>query len=311
MDNLILNLGLFISATLLSTTPLLLAGLGSCFSERCGVINLGIEGMMSLGASVAAIVVYYTHNVWLAFFVGGLSGALLGVLHAFVCINCHADQTIAGTAINFIGPGLAVFVCRIYFNGGAVSFPIDVNDKMPRMFSQFLQPGTFLYNVFGSYVMSYVVFIFAVLVWFVFYKTRFGVHLRACGEHPEACESVGIDVYRVRYICVILSGFLAALGGAFITLAVVSQFRSVVIVGQGFIAIAAVIFGKFDPKKTTLACLFFGACDGIKTLLSSANLVSANLLSLLPYVITIIILIVFINEQSVPAANGKKYYRTK
>ena len=311
MDNFLMLFGVAISATLLSTAPLLLSAMGSCASERSGVVNLGIEGMMSVGASVAAIATYFTHNSMLGFFCGAVAGMIMGLLLAFVCISLHADQTIAGTAINLLGPGLAVFLCRVFFNGAPFSKPLDITDKPLRMFAGVLTPGTPLYNIFGGYIIEYLVFFLAFLVWFVFYKTKFGYHLQACGEHPAACESVGIDVYKVRYICVMFSGFMAGLGGAFISLAVVSQFRAIIIVGQGFIAISAVIFGKYNPKNTALACLLFGACDGIKSVLSSMNIVSPDLISLIPYVVTILVLIFFVKEGSVPAANGKIYYKSK
>ena len=159
--------------------------------------------------------------------------------------------------------------------------------------------------------MAYLVFVFAIIANFVFYKTKLGAHLRACGEHPVACESLGINVYLVRYICVILSGFLSGLGGAFCTLATVSQFKPTVIVGQGFIAIAAVIFGKFSPMGALKGCLIFGICNGIKALASQGNMVSPNLISMIPYVVTILALIFFVGRADAPAANGKPYIRSK
>ena len=276
------NLGLLINAMLISTPPLLLAALGSCFSERSGVVNIGIEGMMTLGAFVGAAVAYFTGNGWIGFFCGGLAGAALGVVHAVVCVSLHADQTIAGTAINFIGPGVSIFPA-----------------------------GSFQYNVISTYSVAYLSFLLVAVIWFVFYKTRFGMRLRAAGEHPEACETLGINVYAVRYACVILSGFLSGLGGAFVTLATVSQFRPAVIVGQGFIAIAAVIFGKFSPGGAFIGCLLFGFCNGIKSLLGGSNVISPNLLSMIPYIVTLLTLIFFVGAGHVPAANGKPFVRSK
>ena len=149
------------------------------------------------------------------------------------------------------------------------------------------------------------------VVWFVFYKTRFGLRLRAVGEHPQACDTLGINVFRVRYICVILSGFLAGLGGAYVTLATINQFRPIVIVGQGFIAIAAVIFGKFTPQGAMKACLLFGLCSGLKVMAGSGNTISPNLISMIPYVVTIITLVLFVGRGRVPAANGKPYVKSK
>lgn len=304
-------IGLLIYSILVATPPLLLAGLGSCFSERSGVVNLGIEGMMTMGAFSGAAVAYYTHNGWVAFLCGGLVGALFGLLHAVICIHGHADQTIAGTAINFLGPGLAVFLCKALFENSSDSPAIDSAWKLPKLMDGVFEAGSFGYNVLNNYLVSYLVFFVAILCWFIFFKTKFGTYLRACGEHPEACESIGINVYAVRYACVIISGFMAGLGGAFVTLATVSQFKPSVIVGQGFIAIAAVIFGKFDPKGTTFACLLFGACTGVKSLIASYNIVSPNLISMIPYIVTILALILFVGRANAPAANGKPYFKAK
>lgn len=170
-----------------------------------------------------------TGNGWIAFFCAGLAGALFGLIHAFACISCHADQTIAGTAINFLGPGLALFLCKAMYSNSSDTPAMDPSCKLPKLFEGVFPAGSFWSNVLNVYAVAYLVFILAFICWFVFYKTRFGAHLRAVGEHPEACESLGIDVYKVRYICVILSGFLAGLGGAFVTLATLNQFRPSVI----------------------------------------------------------------------------------
>ena len=310
MDGLISILGLLINATLVATPPLLLAAIGSCFSERSGVVNIGIEGMMTIGAFTGAAVGLVVNNGWIAWLVGGLAGALLAVVHAVVCIQFHADQTIAGTAINFIGPGLALFLSKAIF-GSSDTAPLEASQKLPKMFEGVFEAGSFAGNVLNVYSVAYLVFVFAIIASFVFYKTKFGTHLRAVGEHPAACESLGIDVYVVRYACVILSGFLSGLGGAFVTVATINQFRPSVIVGQGFIAIAAVIFGKFSPMGAMKACLLFGFCSGIKSILSMYNIISPNLVSMIPYFVTIFALILFVGRGHAPAANGKIYVKSK
>lgn len=311
MEAFIQNLGILINATLIATPPLLLAALGSCFSERSGVINIGIEGMMTIGAFTGAVVAHFTGNGWIGFLCGGLAGAVLALLHAFICIQLQADQTIAGTAINFLGPGLALFICKAMFDNSSETPSLAPSEKLPKLFDGVFESGSFGYNVLNVYAVAYLVFVFAIICWFVFYKTKFGAHLRACGEHPQACESLGINVYGVRYACVIISGFMAGLGGAFATLATVSHFRPTVIVGQGFIAIAAVIFGKFSPGGTTLACLLFGLCSGIKSLASMGNSVSPNLISMIPYIVTILTLVLFVGRAKAPAANGKIFTKAK
>ncbi|HIR28065.1 MAG TPA: ABC transporter permease [Candidatus Choladousia intestinigallinarum] len=311
METIISDLGLVINATLIAMPPLLYAALGSCFSERSGVINIGVEGMMTIGAFVGVVVAYFTGNPWFSFFCGGLAGAAFGLLHAIACVSFGADQTISGTAINFLAPGLAVFLCKAMFDGSSDSPSIDTASKLPRLLDGVFPVGSFWNNVLNTYSAAYLAFIAVIVVWFVFYKTRFGMRLRAAGEHPEACATLGINVFRVRYICVILSGFLSGLGGAYVTLATVSQFRPAIIVGQGFIAIAAVIFGKFSPHGAMLACLLFGLCTGLRTIASQGNWISPNLISMIPYVVTVITLVLFVGHARVPAANGKPFEKSK
>lgn len=311
MDMIIKNLGLIINATLIATPPLLYAALGSCFSERSGVINIGIEGMMTIGAFTGSVVALLTSSPWLAFFCGGLAGAIFGLIHGIACIKFGADQTISGTAINFLAPGLAVFLCKAWFDNSSHTPPLEPQMKLPKLLDGVFPVGSFWNNTLNTYVAAYLCFVTVAIVWFVFYKTKFGMRLRAVGEHPVACDTQGINVYKVRYISVMLSGFLAGLGGAYVTLATVSQFRPIVIVGQGFIAIAAVIFGKFTPHGAMKACLLFGLCSGIKILAGAGNQVSPNLISMIPYVVTIITLVLFVGKARVPAANGKPYVKSK
>ena len=311
MDTIISDLGLVINATLIAMPPLLYAALGSCFSERSGVINIGIEGMMTIGAFVGVVVAYFTGNPWFSFLCGGLAGAVFGLLHAVACVSFGADQTISGTAINFLAPGLAIFLCKAMFDG-SFGFPVHRYGKQASQASGRRVPGRILLEQRAEHVFAaYLAFVAVLVVWFVFYKTRFGMRLRAAGEHPEACATLGINVFRIRYICVILSGFLSGLGGAYVTLATVSQFRPAIIVGQGFIAIAAVIFGKFSPHGAMLACLLFGLCTGLRTIASQGNWISPNLISMIPYVVTVITLVLFVGHARVPAANGKPFEKSK
>ncbi len=311
MEEIIKNLGLIINATMIATPPLLYAALGSCFSERSGVVNIGIEGMMTIGAFTGSVVALFTGNPWLAFFCGGLAGAAFGLLHAIACVSFGADQTISGTAINFLAPGLAVFLCKAMFENSADTPAIDAASKLPKLFDGVFPVGSFWNNVLSTYSAAYLSFVVVAIVWFVFYKTKLGLRIRAVGEHPKACDTLGINVFSIRYFCVIMSGFLAGLGGAYVTLATVNQFRPSVIVGQGFIAIAAVIFGKFKPQGAMLACLLFGLCNGVKVLASAGNVISPNLISMIPYVATILALVFFVGKARVPAANGKPYTRSR
>ena len=314
MDAFISELGVIIYATLLYTTPLLFAALGSCFSEVSGVINIGIEGMMTAGAFAGTVVAYFTGNPWVGFLCGGLAGMVFGALHAVATVRLGADQTISGTAINMLAPGIAIMMCKSLFSGSSDTIPLDPSMKIPVLFAGKFDTntvmGTFLNNVVSNYAVIYIVFIAVIVVWFVFYKTRFGLRMRACGEHPQACETLGINVLRMRFLCVCISGFMAGLGGACMTMAITNQFRPISIVGQGFIAIAAVIFGKFKPQGAMLGCLLFGLCTGLKVIVGG-NAATIQLVSMIPYVVTVIVLILFVGKSHVPAANGKPYIKSK
>jgi len=313
MTNIINSLGIILYATLIYTPPLLYAALGSCFSEVSGVVNIGIEGMMTVGAFTGATVAYFTGNPWLGFICAGLAGALFGMLHALATVKLGADQTIAGTAINMLGPGVAIMIAMVLFNSTDTA-PL-LNAKLPRLFTTVFDKttvlGRFLDNVLAQYASTYLVFIAVFVVWFIFYKTRFGLRLRACGEHPKACETLGINVIRTRFLCVCISGLMAGLGGACVTMAISNQFRPISIVGQGFIAIAAVIFGKFRPQGALIGCLLFGFCSGLKVVLGDSSGVNMQLLSMIPYVVTIVVLILFVGKSHVPSANGKPYVKSK
>ena len=306
--------GIILYATLVYTPPLLYAALGSCFSEVSGVVNIGIEGMMTAGAFTGTVVAYYTSNPYLGFLCGGMAGMLFGAIHAFATVNLGADQTIAGTAINMLGPGIVIMIARVLYNS-TDTIPLSAAQKIPTLFKGLFDTSTvfgrFMDNVFATYASTYLVFFLVILVWFIFYKTRFGLRLRACGEHPQACETLGINVIAMRFWCVCISGFLSGLGGACVTMATSNQFRPISIVGQGFIAIAAVLFGKFRPQGALLGCLLFGFCSGLKVVLGGSSGVNMHLISMIPYVVTVIVLVLFVGKSRVPAASGKPYIKSK
>ena len=314
------DLGVILNATLMYTPPLLFAALGSCFSEKSGVVNIGLEGMIVIGAFTGAAVGHFVANPWLAFLCGGIAGGLFALIHAFATVTCKADQTISGTAINFLASGVSLFVCYQLFGSSETQL---VQKKLPRIMEGLFAalnekfPGgafaqnSFLDLVFNTYASTYIAFLMVIVVWFVFYRTRFGLRLRAVGEHPRAADTLGVNVTLVRYLCVLFSGVLAGFGGASITLATVSAFRQSVVVGQGFIAIAAVIFGKFKPQGALLGCILFGFCNGLRVVVGSGSGIPVNLISMIPYVVTILTLVLFVGRAQVPAANGKPYLKSK
>ncbi|MEG1753841.1 MAG: ABC transporter permease [Christensenella sp.] len=241
------NIGIIISITLMYATPLILAALGGIISELSGVTNIGIEGMMVIGAFAGATVGYFTGNPWIGFVCAALAGGLLALMHAVACIKFNANQIISGVALNLIGLGLSLFLSRIFFDGATQTLPVP--NKLPRF--------TFG-NGLGIDSTVVIALCFIVAAWFYLYRTRGGLRLRAIGEHPAAADTLGIHVYKIRYLAVMTSGLLAGLGGAAMSLAVVSSFSPTVISGHGFIALAAVIFGKWSPQGAMRACLLFG-----------------------------------------------------
>lgn len=283
-----------LTTTFMYSTPLIFAALGGVISERSGVINIGIEGIMTTGAFTAASIAYYTNNPWLGFLAGGIVGGLVALLHAIASITFAADQTISGIALNFIGPGLAVFLCKIFFNGQTKTYPI--HNKFPKI----------LYNLDITVLMALG---FVLLFYFIFRKTKWGLRIRAIGENPYAADSLGVNVYRTRYLCVIVSGILAGLGGAVTTLSVISQFSPSAISGQGFIALAAVIFGKWTSLGTYFACLLFAFAQALAVTFGGIDSVPSEILSMFPYILTIFILILFVGKSSAPRANGKPYIK--
>ena len=302
------SLGFIIGTTLMYSAPLIYTSLGGVLSESSGVINLGLEGMMTIGAFAGAAAAYFTGNPWLAFLIAGICGGLFALIHAVISITFCGNQTISGVAINFLAPALALFLCRKFFSGGAMTPPIDLSEKLPKLFSGVFPDGTFLNYVLTQDAGVYFSFILVFILWFVMYKTRFGLRVRAIGEHPRAADTLGISVAKYRYICVILSGFLAGLGGASVSIGVSSLWFNSTICGQGYIAMAAMIFGKWKPQGAMAASLVFGLATAAVVFFGGGDgLIPANFLSMLPYVATIIILILFVGKSNAPKANGVPY----
>lgn len=299
------NILIAITITLMYSAPLTLAAIGGVISERSGITNIGIEGMMSIGALTGAAVGYFTQNPWLGLICAGIAGGLLALLHAVASISCCADQTVSGLAINLIGPGLAMFLSRYFFSGATMTLPVPV--KLPKV----VDPIYFQNTPFSSLSIdaSVVIALIVVIVTsFVLYQTKWGLRIRAMGEHPAAVDTLGVSVYKSRYTCVIISGILAGLGGGTVTLAIISQFTPTAISGQGFIALAAVIFGKWRPIGAYLACLLFGFSQALVILLGGGSIqIPSTLLAMIPYILTIAVLILFVGRSSAPKAAGVPY----
>ena len=300
------NILLAINITLMYSAPLIFAALGGVITQRSGVDNIGIEGMMTIGAFVATAVGYFTGSPWLGFLIGGLAGAAMAVLHAVASIHLQGNQTISGVAINFIGLGLALFLSRLFFDGATQTQPVP--KKLPKILSLLgMDTSNLTINAINIDITVPLAILLTVAMWFFLYKTKWGLRVLACGEHPAAADSLGVIIYVIRYVCCILSGLLAGFGGAAMTLAVVSNFSPTVISGHGFIALAAVIFGKWTPQGALRACLLFGFAQAMVVMLGGMDYIPSQLLAMLPYVLTMVVLVLFVGRSEAPKANGVPY----
>ncbi|QUY64073.1 ABC transporter permease [Helcococcus kunzii] len=285
------NITTIIAITIMYSTALIFGGLGDMISERSGVVNIGIEGMMSIGAFTGAAVGYATANPWIGFLAGGLAGALFGLLHAIASVTFRANQTVSGVAINMLGAGSALFLSKIIF--GKADTPI-LEKKLPVIFKI---PST-----------AIIALLLMIFLWVFIYKTKWGLRLRAVGEHPAAADTLGINVYRTRYLAVITSGFLSGLGGASVTMSLVSNYSPTAIAGQGFIALAAVIFGKWTPHGTFGAAILFGFAQALTVILGGKSVIPSEFISMIPYVLTLVVL-VFLGKSEAPKADGVPYVK--
>ena len=281
------------NTTLMYSTPLIFTALGGVLSEKTGVINIGLEGMMTFGAFTASLVAIKSENPWLGLIAGGIGGMLLAILHAIASIKYKGNQVVSGTAINFIGSGLAIFFCRLVFLGTSMTPPLDLEKKLP--------------TYYGQYATVYLAIVLTLFIWFILNKTVLGLRMISVGEHPKSADAAGLNASLYKTIGVLSSGFLAGLGGASLSIAIVSNFRPTLISGQGFIAIAALIFGKWRPVQTTFSCFFFVLSEAMVIFLGGREdfHLSSQLLSILPYIITLVVLAGFMGKTTAPSALGE------
>jgi general nucleoside transport system permease protein len=303
--------GALIGAALRYATPLLFAALGGLFSERSGVVNIGLEGMMLTGAFFAIWGADVTGNWILGLAIGIASGAVLGLLHAFFSISLRADQIVSGTAINLIALGFTTYLfIQIY---GTQGTPTGI-DSIPNVSLGFLDDipgiGSFLDDVFGDLnFMIWLGFALVLTVWVVVFKTPIGLRIRSVGEHPRAADTVGINVYAIRYGAVTLSGALAAAGGAYLSLGFVETFDQNMTAGRGFIALAALIFGSWRPFGAAAACLLFGFSSALSDNLQTYSTSISVLFEALPYALTLVAVAGVIGRSIPPAAVGRPYVK--
>jgi ABC-type uncharacterized transport system permease subunit len=288
-------------------TPLLFAALGGLFSERSGVVNIGLEGMLLMGAFFGVLGAD-KFNSWVAGVVlAAVAGGALAGIHAVMSIHARADQILSGTAIWFLAIGLTGYLYLDIY--GADGTPGDIA-TIPDVQLGFLDPVPFFGNAFGSLnLLIWVGLILVPVSYYVIFRTPFGLRLRSVGEHPRAAETVGLSVYRIRYTAVILSGVLGGLGGAFLSIGFVNSFSENMTAGAGFIALAALIFGNWRPKGLFLACLLFGSSSAIAQRLPVYSDSLAILFEALPYVLTLVVVAGLVGRPKPPAAVGIPYER--
>src|SRR6476659_122258 len=295
------NLALLFSAIRLAT-PLIYAALGGLFSERSGVINIALEGLMLAGAFTAAVATYELHNPYLGLLCGMAAGAVLALIYAIAVIKFQADQVVAGMAINFLMIGLPALISGAVYDSSGSTPQIDKAEQLPNYFNNLS-------------IASIIVFLLVPVVWYVLYKTPFGLRLRAVGENPAAADAAGVNVIRLRYVAVTISGMLAAAGGAYLSTGQSSLFTRNMTAGRGYIALAALILAKWRPVPVLVACLFFGFTEALTNAIQGAQWakmpsgedIPIQFIQMIPYVLTIIVLAGFIGSSRAPKALGIPY----
>ncbi|WP_447408915.1 ABC transporter permease [Weissella confusa] len=311
-------LQLVISSTLVYSAPLIFTALGGTFSERAGVVNVGLEGTMIMGA-FAGVVFNLTFagqfgglTPWLGLLAGAVIGLIFSLLHAVATVTLRADHIVSGTVMNLMAPALGVYLIKLMYGKGQTSmiaenfgyWNVPVLSKIPVI-------GTIFFTKTSS--TAWVAIIIASVASWVLFKTRFGLRLRSVGENPQAADTLGLNVYALRYTGVLISGVLGGIGGALFAQSIAGNFSASTIVGQGFMSMAAMIFGRWNPVGAMAAALFFGFSQSMAIVgaqLPVLNQVPSVYLQVAPYVFTVLILVVFFAKSKAPAADGVNYIKS-
>jgi simple sugar transport system permease protein len=302
-----LNLASLFNSALLMAVPIALASFAGILCERAGVINIAIEGMMLMGAMVGSIVGSITKDIWLALAAAMLGGGTLALVHAWLCVKYKVNQTISGTVINIFSTGMTSYISSMYLQN------IQSLNKTPR-FPNVSIPLLADIPFIGPILFNNSLFVFAMLILvfflqFVLFKTRWGLRLRSVGEHPKAADTLGINVYKTQYTAVILGGLLAGFAGAYFSLGSVGRFDEGMTAGKGYIGMAAMIFGGWNPINSMLAAILFGFADALAASVSILGAgIPGQFINMLPYILTMVVLAGLVGgHSSGPAASGIPY----
>jgi ABC-type uncharacterized transport system permease subunit len=312
----ILTISLLFSTVRLAT-PLVWAAIGGLYSERSGVINVALEGLMLAGAFTAAAVTFYAQSPWVGLGAAMLAGALVAYLLALLCIRFKANEVVTGTGINILFLGLPAVLSGALFLSSGSTPQIPREQLLPTLYQ--LVPGVVPeWRILTQVsVISLLGLIIVIATAYVLYRTPIGLRLRSVGENPEAADAAGVDVNRLRYLFVTLSGALAGIGGAYLSIGQSSLFTRNMAAGRGFIALAALIFGKWRPVQTMLACLLFGFADAMTiqmqgvAKLPSGEDIPVQFVQMIPYVVTMVVLAGFIGHSRAPSALGVPYEKER
>ncbi|MEO6279630.1 ABC transporter permease [Roseateles sp.] len=312
-----------LASTLRVSAPLLLCAMAGVLSERAGVIDLGLEGKMLFAAFAAAAAASVTHSTGWGLMAAIAVGCAASLLHGFACVTNRGDQVVSGVALNMIAAGLTVVLGIAWFQQGGQTPPIEPDVRLTAITKGFAepQPGNWFASVIGHGLLShnvlvYVSFLMVAAVWFFLERTRPGLRLRAVGENPAMVEAAGMSVQSLRYQALLMNGVLCGLAGAYLTLAQNASFSPNMTAGRGFIALAAMIFGKWKPLPTMGACLLFGFLDAMAIRMQGVQLpgigeVPVQLIQALPYILTVVLLAGFIGSAIAPKALGRPYVKER
>ena len=314
-----MDIGLFASIlgiAIAAGTSLVFATVGEIVSERAGILNLGVEGMMIMGAVAGFAAAFHTESVAAGVLAAMVVGGMLALVHAFLTITLLADQVVSGLALTLLGSGLASFLGQRLGPGG---MPLvgQIGPRFGRVAIPFLSELPMLGpSVFNRDILSYVMYFFVPVAWYFVYRTRPGLHLRAIGESPQTADAMGVNVFALRYVYTVVGGMLVGLGGAHLSLSYTPGWTENITGGRGWIVIALVIFATWNPVRAVLGALLFGSVNAIQfRLQASGTTIPAALLNMLPYILTIVVLVVitwaeaFRKRVGAPASLGLPYIR--